>query len=147
MTKLSIEFLQSEWAKDASFDRTELAIEQARTPILHSKYLNWYFDENMILLKKQADYDKKYLEAWEALTQGQDLEWGDKDWPPSKGRITKKDEILAYMNANSELVKMKLSIALTKQKIEFINEVIKQLNQRNYQIKNIIDWEKFKNPG
>lgn len=147
MSKLSIEALQSSWASDCIFDRTDLAMEQANTPFLHSKYLNWLFDLKLEASLLKTQYDEKYLAAYETLTQGTSYDWADKDWIPVKGRISKKDEIEMYINANKELVNMKLKMALVNEQINFVTECIKHINQRNFQIKNIIDWERFKNGG
>ena len=36
-----------------------------------------------------------------------------------------------------------MRIVMQKEKLDFLEEVIKNLNQRNFQIKNAIEWRKF----
>jgi hypothetical protein len=54
-----------------------------------------------------------------------------------------KNEIDMYLEADKEVIEINLRIFNQKEKLDFIEEVIKNLNQRNFQIKNAIEWKKF----
>ena len=52
-----------------------------------------------------------------------------------------------YIQADQAYADIVNKIEAQKFKVKYIEEIIKQLNQRTYNIKNIIEFEKFKNGG
>ena len=50
-----------------------------------------------------------------------------------------------YINSDQDYIDMHNKIETQKFKVKYLEEIIKQFNQRTYTIKNIIENEKFKN--
>ena len=48
-----------------------------------------------------------------------------------------------FIEADEDVRKLQLKIDYIEQTILFLDSVLRQINNRNYQIKNAIDWEKF----
>jgi hypothetical protein len=48
-----------------------------------------------------------------------------------------------YLESDKQIIEKNMKIVMQKEKLAFLEEVIKNLNQRNFQIKNAIDWRKF----
>ena len=48
-----------------------------------------------------------------------------------------------YIDSDKEIIEKNMRIVMQKEKLDFLEEVIKNLNQRNFQIKNAIEWRKF----
>ena len=42
---------------------------------------------------------------------------------------------------------MTLKIGMSEAKVEYLESIVKQINNRGYQLKNITDWERFKSGG
>jgi|TARA_R100000005_G_C4971931_1_gene184593 hypothetical protein len=49
-----------------------------------------------------------------------------------------------YIESDKDIVNHNLKIAYAKEKVEFLESIVKSLNVRGYQIKTAVDWEKFK---
>ena len=67
----------------------------------------------------------------------------ERGWEPNPLRILKSD-IPIHMEADKDFVDLNLKLAYNKEKVEFLEAVVKTLNLRSYQINNAINWEKFK---
>jgi hypothetical protein len=66
------------------------------------------------------------------------------NWEPFQKRLM-KNEIDMYIESDKDIITNNIRIVNQQEKLDFLQEVIKNLNQRNYQIKNAIDWSKFTN--
>lgn len=60
-------------------------------------------------------------------------------------KLTTRDEIDMFIDADEEVGKMQYKVEYIDQTLNFLEGVLRQLNNRTYQIKNAIEWEKFKN--
>lgn len=132
------------WAKDALIDRTELGEESLRIPQLHSKYFKLFSEERMVLRKYENNYKALYktkYEYYNGMISEEELK--ENGWEPFQLRILKSD-INVYMQADKELSDIELRIDLQKEKVDFLESIIKSLPSRGYQIKAAVDWERFK---
>lgn len=141
---MKLEDIQQLWVNDSQIDRTELGEESLRIPQLHSKYFKIFSDERLSLRKYENMYKQHYKLKYEYYngTISED-ELRDNDWEPFQLKILKSD-ISIYMQADKQLSELELRIELQKEKVEFLESIIKNLPARGYQIKAAIDWEKFK---
>lgn len=132
------------WKKDSEIDRSELGEASAKIPQLHYKYYKLYAQERLKLKKLEAEYKVLYKDKWEYF-QGtmseEDLE--DREWQPNPLKILKVD-LSTYIDSDAEIIQHNMKIAYQKEKIDFLESVIKTVNIRGFHIKNAIDWEKFK---
>jgi hypothetical protein len=70
-----------------------------------------------------------------------DLE--ERGWVPNPLKILKSDLAL-YIDSDKDIINHNLKVAYQKEKIDFLESVIRTINNRGFHIKNAIDWEKFK---
>ncbi len=136
--------IQDMWALDAKVDRTELGEESLRIPQLHSKYYNLFSVERMALRQLENDYKALYrikFEYYNGTISEEDLRANG--WEPFMLRVLKSD-INVYIQSDADLSKLQLRIEMQKEKVEFLESIIKNLPARGYQIKAALDWEKFK---
>jgi|TARA_A100001391_G_C5032024_1_gene268623 hypothetical protein len=132
------------WAEDSKIDRTELGEESIRIPQLHHKYYRFYSAERMKLVKLQEEYKvlkKDKHDYLSGIMAEEDL--NERGWEPNPLRILKTD-IPMYIESDKDIVNHNLKIAYAKEKVEFLESIVKSLNVRGYQIKTAVDWEKFK---
>ena len=132
------------WKKDSEIDRTELGEASTNIPKLHYKYYKLFAQERLKLRKLEAEYKALYKDKWEYF-QGnmseEDLEANG--WEPNPLRILKSD-LNTYIDSDTDIIKQTSKMDYQKEKINFLENIIRSINNRGFQIKNAIDWEKFK---
>ena len=129
---------------DLKIDGTELAEESIRIPQLHGKYLNIYHDESLVLRKYEMDFQVLRKQKWEyyngKLSEAQLKELG---WEPFDHRILRND-LDYYLESDSDLLKLQSKLGAQKAKVDYLDSIIKGINNRQWIIRNAVDWNKFK---
>ena len=64
------------------------------------------------------------------------------NWEPFVKRLM-KNEVDMYLDSDKDIIQNNVRIINQKEKLAFLEEVLKNVNQRNFQIKNAIEWKKF----
>jgi len=142
---MTLEQLMEEWRKDSAIDSTELGVASLQVPELHSKYLKLYFEERRKLKAYEFDVKELFLKKYEYYNGRMSQEELDElNWEPFVKRLM-KNEIDMYLESDKDIIQSSIKIVNQKEKLAFLEEVIKNINQRNFQIKNAIDWKKFTN--
>ena len=140
---MKLDELSQEWIQDAKIDTTELGIASLKIPELHSKYLKIYFDERRKLkaLEFQSkDLSLKKYEYYNGKLSQEELD--ELNWEPFAKRLM-KNEVDMYLDSDKDIINNNVRIITQKEKLAFLEEVLKNVNQRNFQIKNAIEWKKF----
>ena len=133
--------------KDTQMDGTELDIESIKLPQLHNKYLNILQYEKLVLRKLISDKNKLFRLKWEYYNGKMDKDTLDElGWEPFQLNILKKD-IDIYLNSDAELSLTRDRISYQEVKLEFLEEILKELNNRHWKIRNAIEWRKFTSGG
>ena len=140
---MNIERIREMVEVDLKMDGTELADESIRIPQLHNKYLNIFHDENLVLRKYETDYKILRRQKWEyysgKMSEDDLKSFG---WQPFDHRILRQD-LDVYLESDSDLLKIQSKVELQKQKVEYIDSLLKGINGRQWIIRNAIDWKKF----
>ena len=140
---MNIDEIMVLWETDTKIDKTELGDESLNIPKLHSKYYNILIRERLSLRKLESELKQLKLDKYEILTQGPNEETRDKGWRlPPKGMVLKSD-IPMYLDADQDMIDLGLKIGLQQEKIDFLESIIKTIINRNFVIRNGIDWQKF----
>jgi len=140
---MNVDEILEHWQTDTKIDKTELGEEALNIPKLHHKYYQIFVKEKMILRKHEADMRQLKLDKYEFLTQGPNEETKNKGWKlPPKGMVLKGD-IPMYLEADQDIINLSLKIGYQQEKIELLDSIIKSIMNRNFIIKNAIDWQKF----
>lgn len=141
---MKLEEIQQQWERDASIDRTELGEESLRIPLLHSKYYQIYSAERTQM--RQLEYRminlKRSKYEWYAGTISEE-ELRERGWEPNPLKILRSD-IPLYLESDEDIINLNVKLEFQRDKVEFVESIIKSLPARGYQIKAAIDWEKFK---
>lgn len=145
---MTLEEISAEWHHDShSFDRTDLTEESIKAIRWHAKYSEYRGREAKALKTLQASYMRLRAEKEEFLQNPTQELIKERGWKvPPRGRILKSD-LATYLNSDPELNKLELAIGIQEEKLETLKEILKQLNQRSYTIRNIIDDRKYMNGG
>lgn len=140
---MKLEDIQVLWEKDCNIDRTELGEESLKISQLHSKYFKLYSSERLLLKKLDKDYKELYktkFEYYNGVLSHDELK--QQGWEPFSLKVLKSD-LHIYLDSDRDITNFQLKIDMQKEKIDFLENIIKSLNTRGYQIKSAIDWIKF----
>jgi len=138
---MDLETIQNMWQKDSKMDPDNLHTESLNIPILHAKYYDLY--NNITLLRKKADQQRKNIrhERYEYFSGKADPEvYIDNPFPK---KIRDKETMQKYMDADEKLSSVSLKIEYYDVMLKYLEEILKQLSQRTYQIKNAIEFMRF----
>jgi len=58
-------------------------------------------------------------------------------------RVREKDAIKRYLDADVKLEEITLKIKYYDVMLTYLEDIVKQINNRSYQLKNIIDWQQL----
>tara|TARA_Y100001951_G_C11239489_1_gene239616 strand:+ start:537 stop:971 length:435 start_codon:yes stop_codon:yes gene_type:complete len=133
--------LQQMWEKDSKIDIDNLHTESLNIPVLHAKYYDIY--NNFMLLRKKAEQQKKNTrhERYEYYSGKADPDVYIKDPFPKK--IRDKDTMNKYLDADERLSNVSMKIEYYDVMLRYIEEILKQITNRTYQIKNSIEFMRF----
>ena len=130
---------------DLPMDKTELDVESMKTPQLHNKYLIIHGDEKLILGKMQSDLNILKKDKWLYYTGKMSQEQLDeRNWEPFDLTILKTD-IDKFLDSDEDIIRLSNKILLQKEKVNYLENVIKIINNRQWSIRSTIDWLKFTN--
>jgi hypothetical protein len=131
--------------KDLLIDETQLDTESLKTPQIHSKYLNFLTDEKLSLYKLQHEYKvlrrKKWLYYTGKISQ-EELE--EEGWEPFQLNVLKTD-IDKFLDSDENLQFIEMKIKYKESVVDYLQDVIKIINNRQWNIRSAIDWLKFTN--
>jgi hypothetical protein len=133
--------IQEMWEKDSKIDIDNLHTESINIPVLHAKYYDIY--NNLMLLRKKAEQQKKNIrhERYEFYSGKADPDVYIENPFPKK--IRDKDTMSKYLDADEKLSGVSLKIEYYDVMLKYIEEILKQITNRTYQIKNSIDYMRF----
>jgi hypothetical protein len=75
-----------------------------------------------------------------------ELELKQRGWKPNPLKIIRTD-LPKYIESDKDIIKMSLRIDLYLSIANYLEDIIKQINNRNFIISNMINWEKFRSGG
>ena len=138
---MNLETIQSMWEKDSQIDKDNLHDESLKIPALHAKYHDMF--NNILLLRKKAEQQRKNIrhERYEYFSGKADPDVYIENPFPKK--IRDKDTMTKYMDADEKLSASTLKIDYYETMLSYLESILKQINNRTYQIKNSIEWQKF----
>lgn len=138
---MNLEKIQEMWEKDSVIDPDNLHDESIKIPQLHSKY---YTLHNTITLLKESTrekYNKTKLDRYNFYMGKADPEVYIEE--PFPYKVRDKESLQRYMDADEKLGKLELKMRYYDVMLRFLEDIIKTISNRTYQIKNAIEWHRF----
>ena len=138
--------IQEEWKVDSKINELELGREAVKVATLHSKYLTLLSNIKLQLRKAESDYNNmrrvkyKYYrgelsrEELEKLNLEQYL-----------GNKPLKNEMDEFMLCDEDLNLLTDKIEYYKTVVFTLEQILRSLNSRTWDIKSCIEWNKFTN--
>jgi hypothetical protein len=144
---MTLEELDAMWKEDCVLDETDLISETQKIPKLHNKYFTLYVQEGLRVKKlksKLAELEKNKTEYYNGTMDIEDIK--KHGWKPNPVKILRQD-IIKYIESDKEVIDLSLKIDYYISLEKYLEDIIKQINNRNFLIKNIIEWSKFTSGG
>jgi hypothetical protein len=138
---IDLEKIQEMWEKDSKIDIDNLHTESLNIPVLHSKYYDLY--NNINLLKKKAEQQKKKIrhEKYEYFSGKADPEIYIENPFPKK--IRDKETLQGYLDSDEKISQINLKVEYYQVMSNYLESILKQISDRNWQIRNSIEFMKF----
>ena len=140
---MNLETLQDMWKKDSVIDTDLYCEESTKIPQLHMRYMEFF--NTYSLMKKEREIEMRRLirEKW-LYYKGKAPSKVYKEMP-FDFKLTTKEEVNMFIESDDDICKLQYKIDYIEQIINFLEGGLRQIGNRNFQIKNAIEWEKFKN--
>ena len=145
---MTIEEIMNQWLIEAKIDDVDLDTESLSVPSLHAKYLKLLYTEKL-KLRKFGIQKKTLLKVLREYYQGdlnnpEDLK--DIQREPWARTILKTD-LNSYVESDEEMIKVLTKIAYQEEVVLLLEDIVKNINNRTFHIKNAIEWRKLTNFG
>ena len=138
---MNLEQIQEMWERDSRIDPDNLHDESLKIPQLHSKYYTLYNTITLLREKAREQYSKVRLERYNYYTGKATAEvYAEEPFPY---KVREKDAIQRHLEADDKMNKVDMKIKYYDIMLKFLEEVIRAVSNRTYQIKNAIEWNKF----
>lgn len=144
---MNIDELNAMWNSDCKIDDTNLASESSRTPQLHNKYYLMYIKEGLRSKKLKSELielEQAKAEYYSGSMDEEELK--QRGWKPNRLKILKAD-LNRYIESDKDIINMSLKVAYQEAITKYLEDIVKQINNRNFLIKNMLEWLKFTNGG
>ena len=138
---MNLEQIQEMWEKDSKIDPDNLHDESLKIPQLHSKYYTLYNTITLLRERAREQYSKVRLERYNYYTGKATAEvYAEEPFPY---KVREKDAIQRHLEADDKMNKVDMKIKYYDTMLKFLEEIIRAVSNRTYQIKNAIEWNKF----
>ena len=131
------------WEQDAVVGH-DLSKESLNIPILHSKWLNFLTDlkayqkSGEFKLFEEQRRKMRYYKGEMTQTEIDMLGW--KQW---QGARPLRAELEELIKTDPDVVKIQMRLDQYQISIDFVNEVLKMIKDRQWHIRSAIDWQRF----
>ena len=137
---MDLETINEMWAKDSVIDDVMLDTASYKIPQLHQKYLTLLSEFTLLLKKKQQDLKTLQHQKW--------LYYSGKAAPevyedkPFHYKVMKGD-VNNWVDVDEEIQKVELRLEYYKVVLRTLEEILKQVSQMSFNIRNMIQWRSF----
>jgi len=142
---MKLEDYQALWAIDAKYELDRLDEAARDIPRLHSKWWKFYTTERLRFKMVQEKYKTLELLRWNywlgKLDDTVRLEHG---WPVQPLKILNAN-VQRHLDGDDVLHAAQRSLTVVEETLKFMEGVIKQIDNRNYQVNTALGFLKFKN--
>ena len=138
---MNLEQIQEMWQKDSVIDPDNLHDESLKIPQLHSKYYTIYNTITLLREKARESYNRIRLERHNYYTGKAPAETYVEE--PFPYKVREKDAIQRHMDADEKMSAISMKIKYYDVILKFLEEIIRNVSNRTYQIKNAIEWQQF----
>lgn len=132
------------WKNDSQIDESKPHQELINTPILHAKYVEILSQHRLAAQKAKFDHAKMKKIRKEYYLGNLDKETLDEyGWDQFELRIGTKGNIDTYLEADDFLIKLLEKKAYYEEAIFICEAILKELNNRTWQLREYMTYTRF----
>ena len=129
--------------QDTRINSSELDVEALKLPQIHNKYLCLLMDEKLLSSKLDSDFKilnkNKWLYSSGKMSQEQ---LDDLNWTPFDLNLLKTD-LDRFIDSDEEVILLYNKCLIQKEKVNYIEQVVKLISNKIWNIRAALDWIKF----
>lgn len=137
--------IQELWDQDCQIDKANLDTDSLNSAKLHQKYYKILLNEKVLYRVIEVELKKKTLEKYEFYLNGPSAEEAKRNPDKIVRRRILKTDVDKYIETDNEIITLKHKLDQQKDKLIYLEDILKMIVNRGYAIKNAIDWQKFIN--
>ena len=138
---MNLDKIQEMWETDSNMDMDNLHDESIKIPQLHQKYYTLYTTIKLLRAKSLDTLSKMRLERYNYYSGKAPAEAYVEE--PFPYKVRDKESMTMHLNADEKLAKIKLKVEYYDTMIEYLEDILKMIHNRGYQIKNSVDFLRF----
>ena len=137
---MNLEEIQQMWAKDSVIDDVLLDEASIKIPRLHSKYISLHSEFSLLLKKAKQEHNK--------IIHLRTLYYSGRGTPemyeetPFDFKLS-RSEVPSWVAVDDTVNKVEMKVALYETTLNTLSEILKQIHQLSFNIKNMIAWRQF----
>ena len=137
---MNLEEIQNLWKKDSQIDEVMLDEAALKIPQLHHKYLTLYSEYTLLAKKKGQELKALQHKKWLYYSgKAAPEEYEEK---PFDYKVMKSD-VAQWVAVDEQIQKVEMQIDNYNVTVNTLSEILKQIHQLSYNIKNAIEWRRF----
>lgn len=134
--------IQEMWKKDSVIDQVMLDEASLKIPQLHQKYLVLLNEFNLLRKKKRQELKRMEHKKWLYYSgKAAPEEYEDE---PFNHKVMKSD-VPAWVAVDEKVNAIEMKLEYYNEIVDTLQEILRQINQMSYNIKNAIQWRTFTN--
>lgn len=137
---MDLETIQNMWKKDSVIDDILLDKASLQIPQLHQKYLSLTNEFRLLRKKKNNELKKMSHRKWLYYSGKAKPEEYEKE--PFNYKVMKSD-VNNWVAVDDVILRIETQIEYYDTIIDTLTEILKQINQMSFNIKNAINWRTF----
>jgi|TARA_B100000378_G_scaffold192452_1_gene156602 hypothetical protein len=143
--------IREDWAEDSGVDfqfknkqyTTDLGKLALEIPFQHNKYLNHYTD--LTEIKTSLEFQARQLVRQKREYYGGEADAKTYAEKPFGNSIKTSEKMKVYLESDEDIINIEAKVKYIDQMLFFLDQVMKQISSRGFQINSAIQWEKFIN--
>lgn len=139
---MKIEELVAIATEDLMVEKDKLDDKSIHLPIIQGKWLGFFYHESMVLKTLKLTHKKTYKDKWLYYTGKADSQAYIDNPLPLK--ILKQDAAI-FMESDDDLIALNMKSNLQQEKVAYVENILKSLNNMQWTIRNCIEFLKFTN--
>lgn len=140
---MTLEEIYEHIRQDFPVDQTDLVNESVKNTTLFSKYIIlWSTERNIydkLMLSRKELYNKK-MEYYSGNASPEEYKK-----KPFNLKLKTEAVKMSYVESDEDVIKFNRAIVTQEIKVDVLEHCLKEIKNRGYQVKNIIDYTKFIN--
>ncbi len=128
------------WAKDSVIDDVLLDEASIKIPQLHAKYITLH-SEYTLLLKKAKQEQNRIVHLRTLYYSGRGTPDMYEDSPFDFKLI--RSEVPSWVAVDEGVNKVEMKVVLYETTLNTLSEILKQIHQLSFNIKNTVEWRRF----